>query len=68
MAARRPALTTLMYLVDRPVAIANIKKNWRSISIVAPQSFNMDAQGFIAGEPTAAMVEAARRIERAGAR
>lgn len=45
-----PRLTTLMYLVNRPDAIADFRAHADRISIIAPQTFSMDAQGFIAGE------------------
>ena len=59
-AAEKPALTTVMYLVNRPVAIASFQQNWKSVSIIAPQSFTMDAQGFISGEVPAAVLGIAR--------
>ncbi len=49
-AETRPAVTTLMYLVNRPDSIADFKAHARKISIIAPQTFTMDAHGFIAGE------------------
>ena len=59
-AAPRPALTTVMYMVDRPAAIASFQSNWRCVSIIAPQSFTMDAQGFISGDVPAPVLETAR--------
>src|SRR5690348_11719661 len=60
-AAQKPAITTVMYLVNRPDSIASFEQNWRGISIIAPQSFSMDAQGFIAGEVPPAVLDIARR-------
>jgi spore germination protein YaaH len=48
--ARKPAITTLMYLVNRPAAIESFRAHAGRISIVAPQTFSMDDQGFVAGE------------------
>ncbi|MBS1855498.1 MAG: hypothetical protein JST11_09050 [Acidobacteria bacterium] len=63
-AAARPAspppLTTVMYLVDRPAAIASFQEHWRQVSIIAPQCFTMDAEGFVTGEVPRAVVETAR--------
>jgi spore germination protein YaaH len=60
-ATEKPALTTVMYLVNRPSAIASFQQNWQSVSIIAPQCFSMDAQGFIAGEVPPTVLETARR-------
>jgi hypothetical protein len=49
-AATKPAITTLMYLVNRPDSIASFRAHAAKISIIAPQTFSMDAQGFVAGE------------------
>src|SRR5690349_21793097 len=54
---RRPALTTVMYMVNRPAAIASFEKNWASVSIIAPQCFTMDAEGFITGEVPPAVLQ-----------
>jgi spore germination protein YaaH len=59
-AAERPALTTVMYLVNRPAAIASFEQHWQDVSIIAPQSFTMDAQGFISGEVPPAVMDIAR--------
>ena len=48
-----------MYLVNRPAAIASFQKNWRCVSIIAPQCFTMDAEGFISGEAPPLVVETA---------
>ncbi len=49
-----------MYLVNRPASIGSFQKNWAQISIIAPQCFVMDDQGFISGEAPPAVMEAAR--------
>jgi len=49
-----------MYMVNRPAAIASFQTNWRCVSIIAPQSFTMDAEGFIAGEVPPPVLETAR--------
>ena len=46
----RPEITTLMYLVNRPESIASFREHAGQISIIAPQTFTMDAQGFVGGE------------------
>jgi spore germination protein YaaH len=46
----KPGITTLMYLVNRPDSIASFRAHADRISIIAPQTFSMDAQGFIQGE------------------
>jgi spore germination protein YaaH len=48
--AAKPPVTTLMYLVNSPNSIASFQAHAAKISIIAPQTFSMDAQGFIAGE------------------
>lgn len=58
----KPAITTLMYLVNRPDSIASFQAHAARISIVAPQTFTMDAQGFIAGEVPAKVMETAREM------
>src|SRR4051812_35649440 len=50
-----------MYLVNRPASIASFEQHWRDISIIAPQCFTMDAQGFIGGEVPPAVLEIARQ-------
>lgn len=50
-----------MYLVNRPDSIASFQQHWRGVSIIAPQCFSMDAQGFIAGEVPPEVLDIARR-------
>lgn len=59
-ARSKPAITTLVYLVNRPDSIAGFCAHAAQISIVAPQTFTMDAQGFIAGEVPAEVLRIAR--------
>ena len=56
----KPALTTLMYLTNRPDGIADFEAHADEISIIAPQTFSMDAEGFIGGEVPEAVMAAAR--------
>ena len=56
----RPALTVLMYMVNSPASIASFRDHADSISIIAPQCFSMDADGFIAGETPPEVLEIAR--------
>ncbi len=58
--APKPVLTTVMYLINKPSSIASFQENWRQISIIAPQSFIMDAEGFIEGEVPPAALSIAR--------
>jgi spore germination protein YaaH len=60
-APERPALTTLMYLVNRPDSIASFRAHAERISIVAPQTFTMDERGFVMGEVPPEVMEIARR-------
>jgi spore germination protein YaaH len=50
-----------MYLVNRPASLASFEAHWRYVSIIAPQCFTMDAQGFISGEVPPAVAEIARQ-------
>jgi len=49
-AGSKPQTTTLIYLVNRPDCIASFRAHADKISIIAPQTFYMDAQGFVSGE------------------
>jgi spore germination protein YaaH len=53
-------LTTVMYLVNRPASVASFQAHWQYVSIIAPQCFTMDAQGFIIGEVPPAVADTAR--------
>jgi spore germination protein YaaH len=55
----RPQLTTLMYLINSPASIASFREHADEISIIAPQSFSMDAEGFIGGEVPAEVLAVA---------
>jgi len=59
-APRKPDVTTLMYLVNRPDSIASFQAHADKISIVAPQTFSMDAQGFVLGEVPAEVLRIAK--------
>ena len=63
-AMRKPEITTLMYLVNRPVSIASFQAHADKISIIAPQTFAMDAEGFIMGEvpPDVLQIAAASHV------
>jgi spore germination protein YaaH len=53
-----------MYLVNRPDSIGGFREHADKISIIAPQTFTMDAEGFIAGEvpPEVMEVAAAKNV------
>jgi spore germination protein YaaH len=53
-------ITTLIYLVNRPDAIASFRAHADQISIIAPQTFSMDAEGFILGEVPQEVLSIAR--------
>src|SRR5438552_3963316 len=55
----KPTLTTVMYLVNQPASIVSFREHVGQISIVAPQSFTMDAEGFVSGEVPAEVVDIA---------
>jgi len=55
----KPAVTAVMYLVNRKDAIADFRAHAARTSIVAPQTFTMDAQGFILGEVPPEVLRAA---------
>lgn len=56
----RPQITTLMYMTARQASIQSFRTHAGQISIIAPQSFTMDAQGFVTGEVPASVLEIAR--------
>jgi spore germination protein YaaH len=60
-AAEKPELTTVMYLMDRPASIQSFEQNWRGVSIIAPQSFTMNSEGFIAGEVPVSVLDVAQK-------
>ncbi len=64
LAAPKPAITTLIYLVNRPDSIAAFRAHADRISIIAPQTFSMDARGFIGGEvpPEVLRIAAEKRV------
>ncbi len=50
-AASSLGFTRVFYYRDGPKALASLKKNYRSIDILAPQSYTIDGAGNLAGEP-----------------
>jgi spore germination protein YaaH len=58
-AAPKPAITTLIYLVNSPNSIVSFRDHADRISIIAPQTFYMDAQGFVQGEVPAEVLRIA---------
>jgi spore germination protein YaaH len=59
-APKKPAITMLMYLVNRPDSIASFRAHAERISIVAPQTFSMDEHGFVMGEVPPEVMRIAR--------
>jgi spore germination protein YaaH len=55
------ALLLLIYLVNRPDSIESFRRHAEKISIIAPQTFYMDGQGFIQGEVPPAVLEIAKQ-------
>lgn len=53
-------LVLLIYLVNRPAAIESFRQHADRISIIAPQTFSMDAQGFVLGEVPPEVMRIAR--------
>ena len=58
-AETKSPVTTLMYLVNRPNSIASFRAHAAKISIIAPQTFAIDAEGFISGEVPAEVLQIA---------
>jgi spore germination protein YaaH len=56
--------TTLIYMVNRADAIADFRAHAQKVSIIAPQTFSMDAQGFVMGEvpPEVMRIAAENRV------
>lgn len=50
-AASTPEFTRVFYYRDGPKALASLKKNYRSIDVLAPQSYAIDGAGNLTGEP-----------------
>jgi spore germination protein YaaH len=53
-------LVLLIYLVNRPAAIEDFRLHADRISVIAPQTFSMDAQGFVQGEVPSEVLRIAR--------
>lgn len=62
--AVKPAITTLMYIVNTPESIASFRAHAGEVSIAAPQCFTMDAGGFVSGQvpPEVAEVAAEQHV------
>lgn len=60
-AEKNPQIETLMYLVDRPESIASFRAHAQQVSIIAPQCFTMDNQGFVRGEVPPEVLEIAHQ-------
>jgi spore germination protein YaaH len=59
--AIKPRITTLMYLVNRSTSVESFEQHADQVSIIAPQCFTMDAEGFVGGEVPPAVLEVARQ-------
>lgn len=57
----KPRITTLMYLVSRTASLESFQQHANQVSIIAPQCFAMDAEGFVSGEVSPAVLEVARQ-------
>jgi spore germination protein YaaH len=57
---KKLAITTLMYLLNRPDSIASFREHAERISIVAPQTFSMDERGFVMGKVPPEVMRIAR--------
>ncbi|MFQ5882969.1 MAG: glycosyl hydrolase family 18 protein [Candidatus Methylomirabilales bacterium] len=56
-----PTATTLFYYVEEPAALASALTHLDRISIIAPQVFVMDREGFVVGKVNPELLRAARR-------
>ncbi|MFQ5802697.1 MAG: glycosyl hydrolase family 18 protein [Candidatus Methylomirabilales bacterium] len=56
-----PPATTLFYYVEEPSAFTSTLTHLNRISIIAPQVFVMDREGFVFGEVNPELLEAARQ-------
>jgi spore germination protein len=59
-AAAEPGYARVFYYRDGPKALASLKKNYRSIDILAPQSYAIDGQGNLTGEAPKAAIRLAK--------
>lgn len=57
----QPLATTVFYYVEEPAALASALTHLNRSSIIAPQVFVMDAEGFVFGEVNPELLEAARQ-------
>ncbi|MCH7896926.1 MAG: glycosyl hydrolase family 18 protein [Candidatus Methylomirabilales bacterium] len=56
-----PPTTTLFYYVEEPPALVSALTHLDRISIIAPQVFVMDREGFVFGEVNSRLLESARQ-------
>ncbi|HWR15816.1 MAG TPA: glycosyl hydrolase family 18 protein [Terriglobales bacterium] len=59
-APKKAKIETLMYLVNRADSIQSFREHAKQVSIIAPQCFSMDAEGFVGGEVPPEVLEIAR--------
>jgi spore germination protein YaaH len=59
--AQQPGGERLFYVTSSPDAVASFEKNARSVSIVGPQSYRVDAEGNLSGEVPASILAIARK-------
>jgi spore germination protein YaaH len=60
MAVAQQPPERLFYLTDAPDAIASFEKHWTAVSVIAPQSYRVDARGELSGSVPARVLEIAR--------
>ncbi len=60
-ASQQPGGERLFYVTSSPDAIASFEKNARSVSIVGPQSYRVDAEGNLTGEVPASILAIATK-------
>ncbi len=59
--SQQPGGERLFYVTSSPDAVASFEKNARSVSIVGPQSYRVDAEGNLTGEVPASILAIARK-------
>ncbi len=59
--SQQPGGERLFYVTSSPDAVASFEKNARSISIVGPQSYRVDAEGNLTGQVPASILAIARK-------
>ena len=58
--AQQPARENLFYLTDAPDAIASFDAHWQQVSVIAPQSYKVDAHGELTGNVPQRVFDVAR--------